>query len=182
MRAAFADHGLAWNVLEHPAVFTVEESAAIHDALPGAHTKNLFLKDAGGAFWLVTVDHARRVDLKALAVAIGARKLSFGKAGDMERLLGVTPGSVTPLAAINDREGRVRVVLDAGLAEAARVNVHPLRNTATVGLPGRALLGLLADWGHEPLVATIPERAFAPPGAGAEQDAKFVPDTGGKSD
>ncbi|MBN8847471.1 MULTISPECIES: prolyl-tRNA synthetase associated domain-containing protein [unclassified Sphingomonas] len=159
LRAAFADHGIAWDALEHPAVFTVEESAAIHDALPGAHTKNLFLKDAGGAFWLVTVDHARRVDLKALASALGARKLSFGKAEDMERLLGVTPGSVTPLAAINDREGLVRVVIDADLAEAARVNVHPLRNTATVGLSGSALRGLLAHWGHEPLVAVIAERA-----------------------
>ncbi len=158
LRAAFADHGLAWDPLEHPAVFTVEESTAIHDALPGAHTKNLFLKDAAGAFWLVTVDHAKRVDLKALAGAIGAKKLSFGKAEDMEALLGVAPGSVTPLAAINDREGRVRVVIDADLAEAERLNVHPLRNTATVGLAGEALRALLAHWGHEPLVAAIPQR------------------------
>ena len=72
--------GIAWTALEHEAVFTVEESEAIHAALPGAHTKNLFLKDSGGAFFLVTVDHAVRVDLKALAPVIGAKKLSFGKA------------------------------------------------------------------------------------------------------
>lgn len=121
LRAAFADNGLGWDVLEHDAVFTVEESLAIHAAMPGAHTKNLFLKDSGGAFWLVTVDHAKSVDLKALAGAIGAKKLSFGKAEDMTALLGVAPGSVTPLAAINDREARVRVrvVIDTDLADAA---------------------------------------------------------------
>ncbi|MCW6530035.1 prolyl-tRNA synthetase associated domain-containing protein [Sphingomonas sp. MMSM20] len=158
LRLAFADRGLGWDVLEHQAVFTVEESLAIHAAMPGAHTKNLFLKDSGGAFWLVTVDHAKSVDLKALAGVIGAKKLSFGKAEDMQALLGVAPGSVTPLAAINDREARVRVVIDTDLAEAAQVNVHPLRNTATVGLSGAALRALLAGWGHEPLVATIPQR------------------------
>jgi Ala-tRNA(Pro) deacylase len=159
LRAALAELGLGWNGIEHDAVFTVEESLAIHDALPGAHTKNLFLKDSGGQFWLVTADHAKRVDLKALAGAIGAKKLSFGKAEDMEALLGVTPGSVTPLAAINDAGGQVRVVLDADLAAAAMVYVHPLRNTATIGLSGADLLRALAAWHHEALVAAIPERA-----------------------
>ncbi|KUR79612.1 prolyl-tRNA synthetase associated domain-containing protein [Novosphingobium sp. Fuku2-ISO-50] len=151
--------GIAWTALEHEAVFTVEESEAIHAALPGAHTKNLFLKDSGGAFFLVTVDHAVRVDLKALAPVIGAKKLSFGKAEDMEALLGVTPGAVTPLAAMNDADGKVRVVLDERLAGADTVNVHPLRNTATIGLSGADLMRALAHWGHPPQIAAIPERA-----------------------
>ena len=151
--------GIEWTALEHHAVFTVEESEAIHDALPGAHTKNLFLKDSGGVFFLVTVNHALRVDLKALAPVIGAKKLSFGKAEDMAALLGVTPGSVTPLAAINDTGEKVRVVLDQNLANAAAVHVHPLRNTATIGLPGADLIRALTHWGHAPLIAAIPERA-----------------------
>ncbi len=158
LKEALAALGIGWSILEHEAVFTVEESLAIHEALPGAHTKNLFLKDAGGQFWLVTVDHARRVDLKALAGVIGAKKLSFGKAEDMERLLGVTPGAVTPLAALNDKGGAVRVVFDADLAAAAAVHVHPLRNTATIGLSGADMARALAAWGHEPLIAVIPER------------------------
>ena len=151
--------GIGWTALEHQAVFTVEESEAIHAQMPGAHTKNLFLKDSGGAFFLVTVDHATRVDLKALAPVIGAKKLSFGKADDMEALLGVTPGSVTPLAAINDADGKVRVVLDERLATATPVCVHPLRNTATIGLSGADLIRALAHWHHPPLIAAIPERA-----------------------
>ncbi len=145
----FAEH-------EHDAVFTVAESDAVHAAMPGAHTKNLFLKDAGGAFWLVTVPSDARVDLKALPAAIGSKRVSFGKAEDMVRLLGIAPGSVTPLAAINAEPESVTVVLDAALAEADPVNVHPLRNTATLGLSGATILDLLRHWGHRPLVAAIP--------------------------
>lgn len=141
---------------EHVAVFTVAESDAVHAAMPGAHTKNLFLKEAGGRFWLVTVPSDARVDLKALPAAIGCKRVSFGKAEDMERLLGVTPGSVTPLAMINAPPGEVTVVIDGALADADQVNVHPLRNTATLGLAGAALLGLLRHWGHEAVVAAVP--------------------------
>ncbi|MBJ7500705.1 MAG: prolyl-tRNA synthetase associated domain-containing protein [Sphingopyxis sp.] len=141
---------------EHVAVFTVAESDEVTAAIPGAHTKNLFLKDNGGVYWLVTVPGAARVDLKALPTAIGSKRVSFGKAEDMERLLGIAPGSVTPLAAINAEPGSITVVLDAGLAAAGRVNVHPLRNTATIGLSGATILDLLRHWGHAPLVANIP--------------------------
>lgn len=144
---------------EHVAVFTVAESDAVNAAIPGAHTKNLFLKDNGGAFWLVTVPSEARVDLKALPAAIGSKRVSFGKADDMERLLGVAPGSVTPLAAINAPPGSITVALDEGLAAADMVNVHPLRNTGTLGLSGPAILRLLRHWGHAPLVAAIPVQA-----------------------
>jgi Ala-tRNA(Pro) deacylase len=141
---------------EHVAVFTVAESDGVNAAIPGAHTKNLFLKDKDGAFWLVTVPGEARVDLKALPAAIGSKRVSFGKAEDMQRLLGITPGSVTPLAAINAAPGSITVVIDAALADADPVNVHPLRNTSTLGLAGAAILDLLRHWGHAPLVAEIP--------------------------
>ena len=144
---------------EHAAVFTVEQSRLVDADIPGRHTKNLFLKDAGGAFWLVTVPAEARVDLKALPGAIGCKRVSFGKPDDMERLIGIAPGSVTPLAMINAAPGTLTVVLDAGLAAAARINVHPLRNTGTLGLAGGDVLRLLRHWGHEPQVAAIPAAA-----------------------
>lgn len=147
---------ITWKMQDHDAVFTVEESTALHESIPGAHTKNLFLKDAGGQFWLVTAPHDARVDLKALPSRVGSKKLSFGKADDMERLLGVAPGSVTPLAAMNDVGGAVRVVLDARLADQGRVNVHPLRNTATLGLSGPDLIKFLSAVGHEVSIVEVP--------------------------
>lgn len=154
--ADLAALGISYEKVEHQAVFTVEESAALHRDISGAHTKNLFLKDNGGQFWLVTVPALMRVDLKKLPDAIGSKRVSFGKAEDMERLLGLTPGSVTPLAAINDSGSDVRVVLDAGLASAERINVHPLRNTATVSIASADLTRILTHWSHPPQIAAIP--------------------------
>lgn len=148
--------GIAYQRAEHYAVFTVDESRAVNAKLPGAHTKNLFLKDNGGQFWLVTVPGEIRVDLKALPATIGSKRLSFGKAEDLLRLLGLTPGSVTPLGAMNDSGGEVRVVVDRELAEAATVWVHPLRNTASLGLAGSELIEVLAGWNHDPQIAEIP--------------------------
>lgn len=156
LRADLAAFGITVEEQEHAAVFTVAQSGALHERLSGAHSKNLFLKDAGGMFWLVTVPAAARVDLKALPGAIGSKRVSFARPEDMERLLGVSPGSVTPLAMINAAPGSVKMVLEEGLAEGSRVNVHPLRNTATMGLAGADILRLLGHWGHEPQVSNIP--------------------------
>ena len=141
---------------EHEPVFTVQESSRHTRHIAGAHTKNLFLKDKLGVFWLVIVPDEARVDLKALPQAIGCSRVSFGKAEDMERLLGIAPGSVTALAAINDSAGAVRFVLDAGLAKAAIVNCHPLRNTATLSIAAIDLIRALTHWRHSPAIVAIP--------------------------
>lgn len=154
--ADLAALGIAYEVHEHPAVFTVEESSHHTHHIKGAHTKNLFLKDKAGVFWLVTVPDNARVDLKALPSAIGCGRVSFGKSEDMERLLGITPGSVTALAAINDAGDAVRFVLDERLMQTDIVNCHPLRNSATVSLSPNDLVRALTHWHHLPLIASIP--------------------------
>jgi Ala-tRNA(Pro) deacylase len=149
--------GIDCAVEEHQAVFTVAESSALHDALPGTHSKNLFLKDSDSAYWLVTLPAEIRVDLKALPAAMGSKRLSFGKAEDLLRLLGLTPGSVTPLGAINDTGGEVTVVLDREIAESETVWVHPLRNTASLGIGGDGLIAALRHWKHNPLIVSVPQ-------------------------
>lgn len=148
--------GIAYCVTEHEAVFTVEQSHNVDRDLTGAHTKNLFLKDAGGQFWLVTVPALSRVNLKNLPVVIGAKRLSFASAEDMLRLLGITPGSVTPLAAINDVGVAVRIVLADELTQAQMIHIHPLRNTATMTLAVGDLITALGVWGHPPMIVTVP--------------------------
>ncbi len=154
--ADIAALGIEYDLVEHEAVFTVEQSSRLDRDIPGAHTKNLFLKDGSGQFWLLTVPAHIRVDLKALPQVIDCKKVSFGKAGDMVELLGIEPGSVTPLAAINDRQNQVKVILDTRLLDSGRVNVHPLRNTATLGLLPNDLLRLLVHWHHSPAVVELP--------------------------
>jgi Ala-tRNA(Pro) deacylase len=154
--ASFAKSGLEFRKLEHPAVHTVEESAEIHRNLPGLHSKNLFLKDKTGHHWLIVLPADRRSDLKAMASLLGAGKFSFGKAEDMERLLGVTPGAVTPLGAANASALDLSVVIDAAFRDAGIIAVHPLRNTATISLSTPGLERWLADVGHAPRVVALP--------------------------
>src|SRR5580704_11689138 len=141
---AFLDaHGIEHVTLDHAAVFRVGEGEEIKAALSGAHTKNLFLKDSRGQLWLISARQDTKIDLKRLPAVVGSGKLSFGSPTLLEEALGVTPGSVTAFALVNDKARAVRFVLDARLDEAQQVNFHPLVNSATttVGRDGfRAFL------------------------------------------
>jgi Ala-tRNA(Pro) deacylase len=147
--------GIAHTTRDHAPVMTVEESRFLHETIEGVHTKNLFLRDEKGALFLVTAPHERRIDLKTLHKRINSRRLSFGSAALLRVHLGVEPGSVTPLAAINDTDGKVRVVLDQWLTEQNLVNCHPLENTATTSLNSRDLVRFLEAVGHTPLILAL---------------------------
>jgi len=142
---AFLDaHAIAHSTLEHPPVFRVEEGQAIKAALPGGHSKNLFLKDAKGQLWLICALGNTRVDLKKTAAVIGSAKLSFGSETLLYEVLGVTPGSVTVFALIHDKARRVRLVMDQALLDSDPVNFHPLTNTATTTVSAEGLKTFLA--------------------------------------
>jgi len=140
--------GIAHATTEHAAVFTVEESRALHAQLPGMHSKNLFFKDAGGRLWLVTAEADRRIDLKTLPDRIGAKRLSFGKPELLMEVLGVIPGAVTPFALLNDAAHRVTFFLDSAMAQAEQLNFHPLENTATTTISAAGLRSFLRATGH----------------------------------
>ena len=93
-----ASLGIVTRTLEHDATFTVAQSTAIEQALPGAHTKNLFLKSDKGRLVLVVAKTSTAVDLKMLGKTLGAGRFSFGKPDLLLELLGVTPGAVTAFA------------------------------------------------------------------------------------
>jgi Ala-tRNA(Pro) deacylase len=141
--------GIAHSTLEHPPVFTVGEGGAIKAALPGGHTKNLFLKDAKDRLWLVSALGETRIDLKKLPAAIGSARLSFGSEDQLYGALGVRPGSVTAFALINDRAHRVRFVLDQALLQTDPVNFHPMTNAATTAVSRDGFLAFLAALGIE---------------------------------
>lgn len=151
--AVLDDLGIAHETIEHPAVFTVAESAHLRSLIEGGKSKNLFLKDKKGRLFLLTAEDEAEIDLKRQHEKLGAQgRLSFASADLLEEVWGVTPGSVTPFGAINDREGRVTVALDSGLLARGRVNFHPLQNTATTAVSADDLLRFLRATGHEPLI------------------------------
>lgn len=145
--------GVPHETVAHPPVFTVAESAALKASIPGLHTKNLFVKDKAGSLWLICAEAHTTIDLKALAKQLdAASRLSFASAETLLERLGVTPGSVTIFALMNDAERAVRLVLDARLLRGARINFHPLSNDATTGVSPADLHTFLSHTGHQPLV------------------------------
>ena len=103
LRAYLDNHGIAVSVMEHPPLFTVEQSQKLRGEIPGAHTKNLFLKDKKDRLYLVVAEEDATIDLKHLHGRIGASgRLSFGSANLLMETLGVTPGAVTPFRIKSD--------------------------------------------------------------------------------
>ncbi|MDO9586754.1 MAG: prolyl-tRNA synthetase associated domain-containing protein [Brevundimonas sp.] len=150
--AWMAANGVAQTTHDHPAVFRVDEGRELKAAMPGVHTKNLFLKDKKGRLWLISARQDTVVDLKRAPRTIGSDRLSFGNEGLLYETLGLTPGSVTALGLINDAERRVTFVLDKALWDAEIVNFHPLTNTATTGLAQADFRRFLTLIGREPMV------------------------------
>ena len=152
------EFGIAWTTHVHAPVFTVAQAAHLYASQPGGHTKNLFLKDKKSGLWLVVARDELKIDLNELAKALGAPRFSFGSAELLFEVLGVTPGSVTPFAAINDRDGRVTVVLQQAMLASDPLNYHPLRNDRTTAISPGDLVRFLDACGHAARIVDIPSR------------------------
>lgn len=152
-----AAEGIAYERLDHPPVYTAEEADRLVPKARGAHAKNLLVENRkDGRLFMLTVPFGVRVDLAATATALGSGKLRFASAEVMRAVLGVTPGAVSMLALVNDRERRVTLVLDQGLWEADAVQCHPLVNTATLVIDHASLDRFLSAIAHPPRVLAVP--------------------------
>lgn len=151
----FTKLNIAFEIFRHPPVHTVEQARQYRGNIPGAHCKNLFLKDKKQALWLLIALETAQIDLKHINKTIGAARLSFGKAELLLQVLGVTPGSVTPFALINDRDCKVNIVLDQEMMSASVLNYHPLSNDATVSITPEDLLRFIESCGHKPHIMNL---------------------------
>jgi Ala-tRNA(Pro) deacylase len=138
--------------LYDPPVFTVADAAALRGQLSSGHCNSLFPNDRKGALWFAVVLEERRVDLKRLALHLGAPRFSFGGEALLFEVLGVTPGSVTTFALVNDREHRVTPVLDRAMLACDPANYHPLANDRTTAIAAADLLHFIAACGHRPRI------------------------------
>ncbi len=140
--------GIDYTEVTHPAVTTMEAAQFVKTLIDGTPIKNLFLTNRKGNYYLVLMSEDRRADLKALAQIIGTGRLSFANADELRRVLNLEPGSVTPLALINDADQQVEVLVDTALA-GQRLLMHPNTNTQTVSLEYEDLLGFIGHTGHD---------------------------------
>ena len=152
---------------DHPPIFTVEEGKTWKAKWPGGHSKNLFLKDKKGDFYLISAKDETQIRLNQVPKVIGSARLSFGKPEKMEEILGVTPGSVTGFALINTlapfntpESPPLRFILDKALMACDPVYFHPLLNDATTAIAPDDFITFAKACGHEPLLVDftqIPE-------------------------
>lgn len=142
--------GVTYEVTEHKAVYNMDELAEVELPYPEADAKNLFVRDdKKSSYYLITVRGSKRVDLQEFRKAYGIRRLSFASAEDLERLLGLFPGSVTPLGLLNNTEKNVKLFLDSDFGKDDLIGVHPNENTATVWLKAGDLVRLIREHGNE---------------------------------
>jgi Ala-tRNA(Pro) deacylase len=147
--------GISTTTKDHAPVFTVEEAQKVHGDIPGGHCKNLFCKDDKGTLWLIVALEDAVINLKAAPDKIGSKRLTFGKPELLLEVLGVEPGSVTPFGLINDKEQRVRVILDHAMMREEVLNFHPLKNDATTSIRSEDLLTFIRACGHGPRVVKV---------------------------
>jgi Uncharacterized conserved protein len=146
---------LAYEAVEHPAIFTIDEMLSIHLPHPETVAKNLFLRDdKKRKYYLLTVREEKHIDLRQFSEDHGTRRLSFASEDDLLRILGLHQGSVTPLGLLNDTSHQVKFFLDADF-QGKQIGIHPNENTATVWMQADDLIRLLKDQGCETEYAVI---------------------------
>ncbi len=140
-----------YDEIEHPAVYTVEEANKLERMLEGVGCKNLFLTDKKGHYYLYILKDDKRADLKDLAFKLKVLKLTFGSEEDLNTLLGLSKGSVTPLGIINDKDNKVTLVIDKDLVD-KKLLCHPNVNTKTISIEYKDLIKLIEYEKHNYIV------------------------------
>ena len=149
---------IPYQIFHHEPIFTVAEGEHLKAQIAGAHSKNLFMKDKKGQFFLLSLLDHKQVDLKALSRDYGKRGLSFAKAEDLMRLLRLLPGSVTPYGLLFDTQKEICFLLDEDFLQYPQVNFHPMRNDRTIRLDIAVFLRFFDVIEHPPIVMKVPEK------------------------
>ena len=155
--ALFDQLGIEQTTWEHPPIFTVDEGIdlALHEHIPGQGGKSLLLSNKSGQLWLVVACEDTRTDIKGLSTKLGSGRLSFAKPEIMEQVMGVTPGSATPFALMQDKERQIMVVIDEKFPANEFCVFHPLKNNLSTVVKFNDLLRFLTYLGYEPLVLPL---------------------------
>ena len=147
---ALSNFGIEHQTSIHEPLYTVEQAKLVEYSQLGAHTKNLFLRNKKGRMFLLVVEPDHKVDLRGLRdkLQLPGGQIAFASTERLGKFLGVVPGSVSPLAVINDHELKVTVYFEKTLLEHEWIYLHPCRNTHSTRLRTADLLTLLEAWGH----------------------------------
>lgn len=150
--------GISYYRVDHEHADTIEMCEEVEKLLGCSICKNLFLTNRQEtAFYLLIMPGEKPFKTKLLSKQIGSARLSFALPAHMEELLGLSPGSVSVLGLMNDREGAVRLLLDRDLLKEEYFGCHPCLNTSSLRFSTEELLHtLIPALGHEPTWVELP--------------------------
>ena len=142
-------HHINYEKIDHPAVFNMADLANLHLPHPEADAKNLFIRDDQKKhYYLLTVKGNKKVNLQQFRQKFGTRRLTFASPEELKKFLQVTPGSVTPLALLNNAIVEIPLYLDAYFLKQPLIGMHPSDNTATIWLNSGDLINLIKAHGN----------------------------------
>ena len=149
--------GVEYQRIDHEAAMTMEACAEIDEVLDAVICKNLLLCNRQcTAFYLLMIPGDKVFKTSALSKQIGSSRLSFASAEHMERLLDITPGSVSVLGLMNDRENQVQLLIDEDVVKGEYFGCHPCLNTSSLRLKMSDLMEkILPAVHHEPRLVTL---------------------------
>ena len=149
--------GVEYERIDHEPAMTMEICEQIDASLGALICKNLFLCNRQQTdFYLLMMPADKPFKTKDISAQIGSSRLSFATAEFMEEFLDITPGSVSVMGLMNDKEGRVRLLIDADVLSEEYVGCHPCINTSSLRLRTADLCDkIIPALSHEPMVVTL---------------------------
>jgi Ala-tRNA(Pro) deacylase len=151
------DLGINYVYLDHQEEFSMGDAADADEAIGVVGAKNVFLHDKKRRHYvLILVNGTKRVDLKKISELTGLKNLSFCNEEDLDTVLGLTPGAVTPFGLLNDKNGLVQLIIDETLRDEELFAMHPCVNTTTVRMSNRDFMEkVIPAMGHDPVFTEI---------------------------
>ena len=149
---------IPYRMVEHPAAGAMEDLVAVEERLGVRICKNLFLCNRQKTvFYLLLIPADKRFKTSVLSKLIGSSRLSFGEEDKLYELLGVRPGSITPLGLVFDEAHQVNLLIDREVLALEEIGMHPLVNTASLAMKTEDLMKVYFPFtGHETQILDIP--------------------------
>ena len=150
--------GVEYQRIDHEAAMTMEACAAIDEALNAVICKNLLLCNRQcTVFYLLMMPGDKSFKTSVLSKEIGSSRLSFAAPEYMEKFLDITPGSLSVLGLMNDKENQVQLLIDEDVLKGAYFGCHPCINTSSLRIATRDLMEtILPALNHQPQIVTLP--------------------------
>ena len=149
--------GVDYQRIDHEAAMTMEACAAIDEALGATICKNLMLCNRQcTVFYLLLTPGEKVFKTSELSKKIGSSRLSFAKGEYMEEFLDITPGSLSILGLMNDKEMKVNLLIDEDVLKGEYIGMHPCINTSSLRLKTADLVEkVIPAMGHQPTIVSL---------------------------